>query len=125
MNVTDAANNVNDAETNEMFDVIDSFVHVHNIKKFRIIVNTNSKYFVFQLSREEEEHYDKKHTDTGRTQRSYENNHISTEYVEFLLEHLFHYVQNLRNGKTTDNGGDDKICPMTCSCMEEFNHITS
>lgn len=49
MDVTDAANNVNDAETNEMFDVVNSFVHVHNIEKFRIIVNTNSKYFVFQL----------------------------------------------------------------------------
>ena len=49
MNVTDTANNVNDAETNEMFDVVDSFVHVYNIEKFGIIVNTNSKYFVFQL----------------------------------------------------------------------------
>ena len=49
MDVTDAANNVNDAETNEMFDVVNSFVHIHNIEKFRIIVNTNSKYFVFQL----------------------------------------------------------------------------
>ena len=49
MDVTDTANNVNDAETNEMFDVVNSFVHVHNIEKFRINVNTNSKYFVFQL----------------------------------------------------------------------------
>ena len=49
MDVTDTANNVNDAETNEMFDVVNSFVHVHNIEKFGIIVNTNSKYFVFQL----------------------------------------------------------------------------
>ena len=49
MDVTDTANNVNDAETNEMFDVVDSFVHVYNIEKFGIIVNTNSKYFVFQL----------------------------------------------------------------------------
>ena len=49
MDVTDAANNVNDAETNEMFDVIDSFVHVHNIEIFGINVNVNSKYFVFQL----------------------------------------------------------------------------
>lgn len=49
MDVTDAANNVNDAETNEMFDVVNSFVHVHNIEKFRIIVNVNSRYFVFQL----------------------------------------------------------------------------
>ena len=49
MDVTDTANNINDAETNEMFDVVDSFVHVYNIEKFGIIVNTNSKYFVFQL----------------------------------------------------------------------------
>lgn len=50
MDFTDAANNVNDAETNVMFDVIDSFVHVHNIEKFRIIVNTNSVYFIFQIT---------------------------------------------------------------------------
>lgn len=50
MDVTDAANNVNDAETNEMFDVVNSFVHVHNIEKFRIIVNTNSVYFIFQTT---------------------------------------------------------------------------
>ena len=49
MDITDTANNVNDAETNEMFDVVNSFVHVHNIEKYRINVNTNSKYFVFQL----------------------------------------------------------------------------
>lgn len=49
MDFTNAANNVNDAETNEMFDVVNSFVHVHNIEKIRINVNTNSKYFVFQL----------------------------------------------------------------------------
>ncbi|MBR0371644.1 MAG: hypothetical protein IJH63_13180 [Methanobrevibacter sp.] len=51
MDVTDAANNVNDAETNEMLDVVNSFVHVHNIEKFRIIVNTNSVYFIFQTTR--------------------------------------------------------------------------
>ena len=50
MDVTDTANNVNDAETNEMFDVVDSFVHVHNIEKFRIIVNTNSVYFIIQIT---------------------------------------------------------------------------
>lgn len=50
MDVTDAANNVNDAETNVMFDVVNSFVHVHNIEKFRIIVNTNSVYFIFQIT---------------------------------------------------------------------------
>lgn len=50
MDVTDAANNVNDAETNEMLDVVNSFVHVHNIEKFRIIVNTNSVYFIFQTT---------------------------------------------------------------------------
>ena len=38
MDVTDTANNVNDAETNEMFDVVNSFVRVHNIEKYRIIV---------------------------------------------------------------------------------------
>lgn len=50
MDVTDAANNVNDAETNVMLDVVNSFVHVHNIEKFRIIVNTNSIYFIFQIT---------------------------------------------------------------------------
>ena len=50
MDVTDAANNVNDAETNEMFDVVDSFVHVHNIEKFRINVNTNSVYSIIQIT---------------------------------------------------------------------------
>lgn len=50
MDVTDAANNVNDAETNEMFDVVNSFVHVHNIEKYRIIVNTNSVYFIIQIT---------------------------------------------------------------------------
>ena len=50
MDVTDAANNVNDAETNEMLDVVNSFVHVHNIEKYRIIVNTNSIYFIFQIT---------------------------------------------------------------------------
>lgn len=50
MDITDAANNVNDAETNEMLDVVNSFVHVHNIEKFRIIVNTNSVYFIFQTT---------------------------------------------------------------------------
>ena len=50
MDVTNSANNVNDAETNEMFDVVDSFVHVHNIEKFRIIVNTNSVYLIIQIT---------------------------------------------------------------------------
>lgn len=50
MDITDTANNVNDAETNEMLDVINSFVHVHNIEKFRIIVNTNSVYLIFQIT---------------------------------------------------------------------------
>lgn len=49
MDVTDAANNANDADANEMSDVVNSFIHVHNIEKYRINVNTNSKYFVFQL----------------------------------------------------------------------------
>lgn len=50
MDVTNTANNVNDAETNEMFDVVNSFVHVHNIEKYRIIVNTNSVYFIIQIT---------------------------------------------------------------------------
>lgn len=50
MDVTDTANNVNDAETNEMFDVVNSFVHVHNIEKYRINVNTNSVYFIIQIT---------------------------------------------------------------------------
>jgi hypothetical protein len=50
MDFTDAANNVNDAETNEMFDVVNSFVHVHNIEKFGINVNTNSVYFIIQIT---------------------------------------------------------------------------
>lgn len=50
MDVTNAANNVNDAETNEMFDVVNSFVHVHNIEKIRIFVNTNSVYLIFQIT---------------------------------------------------------------------------
>lgn len=49
MDVTDTANNANDVDANEIFDVVDSFIHVYNIGKFGIIVNTNSKYFVFQL----------------------------------------------------------------------------
>ena len=50
MNVTNTANNVNDAETNEMFDVVNSFVHVHNIEKYRINVNTNSVYSIIQIT---------------------------------------------------------------------------
>lgn len=50
MDVTNAANNVNDTETNEMFDVVDSFVHVHNIEKYRINVNTNSIYLIFRIT---------------------------------------------------------------------------
>jgi hypothetical protein len=50
MDVTDTANNANNAETNEMFDVVNSFIHVHNIEKFRIIVNTNSVYLIFQIT---------------------------------------------------------------------------
>lgn len=50
MDVTNTANNVNDAETNEIFDVVNSFVHVHNIEKYRINVNTNSVYFIIQIT---------------------------------------------------------------------------
>lgn len=50
MDVTDAANNANDVDANEIFDVVDSFIHVHNIEKFGIIVNTNSVYFIIQIT---------------------------------------------------------------------------
>ncbi len=50
MDFTNTANNVNDADANKILDVINSFVHVHNIEKFEINVNTNSKYFIFQIT---------------------------------------------------------------------------
>ena len=39
---------LNDAEADRVLDSGDSFVHVHNIEKSRINVNTNSVYLIFQ-----------------------------------------------------------------------------
>ena len=50
MDFTDAANNTNDIDANKMSNVVDSFIHVHNIEKFRINVNTNSVYFIIQIT---------------------------------------------------------------------------
>lgn len=46
----DSAEGLNDAETDRVLDFVDSFVHVHNIEKFRIIVNVNSVYFIIQIA---------------------------------------------------------------------------
>lgn len=53
MQVTDiaAAEDFDNAETDEIFDAVDSFVHVHNIEKSGINVNTDSVYFIIQLTR--------------------------------------------------------------------------
>lgn len=53
MQVTDiaAAEDFDNAETDEIFDAVDSFVHVHNIEKSGINVNANSVYFIIQLTR--------------------------------------------------------------------------
>ena len=45
-----SAEDLNDAETNRVLYSGDSFVHVHNIEKFRIIVNVNSVYFIIQIA---------------------------------------------------------------------------
>ena len=42
------AEGLNDAETDRVLDSGDSFVHVHNIEKSGINVNTNSVYLIFQ-----------------------------------------------------------------------------
>ena len=39
---------INDAEADRVLDSGDSFVHVHNIEKSGINVNTNSVYLIFQ-----------------------------------------------------------------------------
>ena len=39
MDITYTTNDVNDIETNVMFDVVDSFFHAINIVKFRIFVS--------------------------------------------------------------------------------------
>lgn len=53
MDVADAANHIDNAEADGMFDVVDSFFHVINIVKFWIFVNVNSKYFVFRITRQD------------------------------------------------------------------------
>ena len=45
------AEGLNDAETDRVLDSGDSFVHVHNIEKSGINVNTGSVYLVFQPAR--------------------------------------------------------------------------
>ena len=42
------AEGLNDAEADRVLDSGDSFVHVHNIEKSGINVNTNSVYLIFQ-----------------------------------------------------------------------------
>ena len=44
----DSAEDLNDAEADRVLDSGDSFVHVHNIEKSGINVNTNSVYLIFQ-----------------------------------------------------------------------------
>ena len=52
MQATDiaSAEDSNNPETDRVLDSRDSFVHVHNIEKFRIIVNVNSVYFIIQIA---------------------------------------------------------------------------
>ena len=47
----DSTEDFDNAETDEIFDAVDSFVHVHNIEKSGINVSTNSVYFIIQLTR--------------------------------------------------------------------------
>ena len=47
----DSAEGLNDAETDRVLDFVDSFVHVHNIEKSGINVNTCSVYVIFQTFR--------------------------------------------------------------------------
>ena len=44
----DSAEGLNDAETDRVLDSGDSFVHVHNIEKSGINVNTGPVYLIFQ-----------------------------------------------------------------------------
>ena len=44
------AEDFDNAETDEIFDAVDSFVHVHNIEKSGINVNANSVYFIIQIA---------------------------------------------------------------------------
>ena len=43
----DSAEGLNDAETDRVLDSGDSFVHVHNIEKSGINVNTGPVYLIF------------------------------------------------------------------------------
>ena len=45
-----AAEDFDNAETDEIFDAVDSFVHVYNIEKSGINVNANSVYFIIQIA---------------------------------------------------------------------------
>ena len=45
-----SAEDSNNPETDRVLDFGDSFAHVHNIEKFRIIVNVNSVYFIIQIA---------------------------------------------------------------------------
>ena len=42
------AEDLDNAETDSVLDFVDSFVHVHNIEKSGINVNTGSVYLIFQ-----------------------------------------------------------------------------
>lgn len=50
MQVTDIASveDFNDAQADRVLDSVDSFVHVYNIEKSGINVNTGSVYLIFQ-----------------------------------------------------------------------------
>ena len=45
-----SAEDSNNPETDRVLDFGDSFVHVHNIEKSGINVNTDSVYFIIQLA---------------------------------------------------------------------------
>ena len=47
----DSAEGFNNAETDRVLDFVDSFVHVHNIEKSGINVNTGSVCPIFQPTR--------------------------------------------------------------------------
>ena len=48
MNVADAANHIDNAQADRVLDSVDSSVHVHNIEKSGINVNTGFVYLIFQ-----------------------------------------------------------------------------
>ena len=47
----DSAEGLNDVEADRVLDFVDSFVHVHNIEKSGINVNTGSVCLIFQTFR--------------------------------------------------------------------------